>query len=182
MVQPSNEQELSQIVECTAVQFTAIERRIDLVLRYKRHFNPSINFTQEQRDFINGFMSRRQMREFCVGYETAITEAVELAAAEAERIRKNTLAAKKLAPRVEDHDRSSPTSSPLHEQANYHQGGDISGMVAMIGREKREAALVVVLQDIRSTLRNLQSSGTQIDLRHDIEKLSGALVLLGSPS
>ena len=50
---------------------------------------------------------------------------------------------------------------------------------AMVRRAERDAAIILTLLDVLATLQLLQSDKTGIDLRDDVEKLTGALALLG---
>lgn len=104
MVQPSNMQVHSKIMDWSAVQFVMIERRIDLVRQYKKHVDQSTNVSREEFDFINGFMHPVRLNALALRYESAVTEAVEIADAEAKRIRQQALAVKKFAHPVRDLD------------------------------------------------------------------------------
>lgn len=57
----------------------------------------------------------------------------------------------------------------------------MNSVKSMIRRAQINAAVIEVLRDARTTLRILQLSGASIDLRQDIEKINGALILLGFP-
>lgn len=50
---------------------------------------------------------------------------------------------------------------------------------AMVRRAQRDATIILTLLDVLATLQLLQSDKTGIDLRDDVEKLIGALALLG---
>jgi hypothetical protein len=88
MVQPSNKPELTFLIDEVVERFSPIERRLDLVHRYKKHFDQAVKISSEQQDFINGFMRPNTMLAFVVRYELAIAEAIEIegAAARAARL------------------------------------------------------------------------------------------------
>jgi hypothetical protein len=51
----------------------------------------------------------------------------------------------------------------------------------LIWRAQRDAAVIDAVQQALTTLRILRVAGVGIDVRPDIERLTGALTLLGFP-
>jgi hypothetical protein len=87
MVQPSNKPELTYLIDEVVERFSPIERRLDLVHRYKKYFDQAVKISSEQQDFINGFMRPNAMLAFVVRYELAIAEAIEIEGAAARKVR-----------------------------------------------------------------------------------------------
>jgi hypothetical protein len=87
MAQPSNRPELTYLIDEVIERFRPIERRLDLVHRYKKHFDQAVAISSEQQDFINGFMRPNTMLAFVVRYELAIAEAIEIEGAAARKVR-----------------------------------------------------------------------------------------------
>ena len=57
----------------------------------------------------------------------------------------------------------------------------MDSIAALIRRAERDAAVILVVREARTTLELLQIAGVGIDLRPDIEKLTEALILLAYP-
>lgn len=72
-------------------RFSKVEQRLDLIHRYKKHFDQSPKINPEQQDFVNGFMRPTKMLVFVLRCELAIREAIEIAEATAEVTRLHVL-------------------------------------------------------------------------------------------
>lgn len=57
----------------------------------------------------------------------------------------------------------------------------MDSIAALIRRAERDAAVIPVVREARTTLELLQIAGVGIDLRPDIEKLTEVLILLAYP-
>jgi hypothetical protein len=91
MRQPSDTQGRNTIIDCGDFQCRLIKWRLDLVYRYKKHFDHSAEVSAEEIDFVNGFMKPTQMIHFIQRYESAIAHAVEVAEATARLTRLQVL-------------------------------------------------------------------------------------------
>jgi hypothetical protein len=63
----------------------------------------------------------------------------------------------------------------------FHRGDAMDSVNAMLRRAERDAAIILALRDVSTTLRVIQAARVGIDVRSDIEKVAGVLTLLGSP-
>jgi hypothetical protein len=57
----------------------------------------------------------------------------------------------------------------------------MNSVTAMLRRAERDAAIILALREVRTTLRVIQAAHVGLDVRGDIEKVAGVLTLLGSP-
>lgn len=74
MDKPSDLTERSKFTEPLHEEYVWIERRLELVYRFKKHFDQSPRISQEHMDFVNGFLWPYEMNSLIRKYEAAIQE------------------------------------------------------------------------------------------------------------